>query len=242
MKMPRLRIFAGPNGSGKSTLNTIINPALLGIYINPDEIEKQIILHKYFDFESFSIQTTPTEITGFLMNSILLKKAGLVAQVSALEFVDNKIEFKKVMVNSYFAAVIADFIRQKLVETQTSFSFETVMSSSDKIDFLKKAQQKGFRTYLYYVATKAPSINVSRVKNRVKMGGHSVPEDKIISRYRRSLDLLVDAVKSSNRAYIFDNSDSQGHVLLAEITNGKQIEMKVDLMPDWFKTAFWDKF
>lgn len=74
------------------------------------------------------------------------------------------------------------------------------------------------------------------------MGGHSVPEDKIISRYRRSLDLLVDAVKSSNRAYIFDNSDSQGHVLLAEITNGKQIEMKVDLMPDWFKTAFWDKF
>ena len=150
MKTPRLRIFAGPNGSGKSTLNTIINPALLGIYINPDEIEKQIILHKYFDFESFSIQTTPTEMTGFLMNSILLKQAGLVAQVSALEFVDNKIEFKKVMVNSYFAAVIADFIRQKLVETQTSFSFETVMSSSDKIDFLKKAQQKGFRTYLYY--------------------------------------------------------------------------------------------
>ena len=186
MKTPRLRIFAGPNGSGKSTLNTIINPALLGIYINPDEIEKQIILHKYFDFESFSIQTTPTEMTGFLMNSILLKKAGLVAQVSALEFVDNKIEFKKVMVNSYFAAVIADFIRQKLVETQTSFSFETVMSSSDKIDFLKKAQQKGFRTYLYYgrqkhlasmcrelkIASKWEGIVSQKIKLSVVIGVH----------------------------------------------------------------------
>ena len=38
-----MRMFAGPNGSGKSTLNGVINPTLLGIYINPDEIEKQIV-------------------------------------------------------------------------------------------------------------------------------------------------------------------------------------------------------
>ena len=35
----RLRMFAGPNGSGKSTFKSIIRPELLGIYINPDEIE-----------------------------------------------------------------------------------------------------------------------------------------------------------------------------------------------------------
>ena len=40
--IPRLRMFAGPNGSGKSTLNAVINPSLLGVYVNPDEIEKQI--------------------------------------------------------------------------------------------------------------------------------------------------------------------------------------------------------
>lgn len=37
--IPRLRMFAGPNGSGKSTFKSIIRPELLGIYINPDEIE-----------------------------------------------------------------------------------------------------------------------------------------------------------------------------------------------------------
>lgn len=39
---PRLRMFAGANGSGKSTLKSVINPALLGVYINPDDIEREI--------------------------------------------------------------------------------------------------------------------------------------------------------------------------------------------------------
>ena len=43
----RLRMFAGPNGSGKSTFKSIIRPELLGIFINPDEIEKQIRDYDY---------------------------------------------------------------------------------------------------------------------------------------------------------------------------------------------------
>ena len=39
---PRLRMFAGPNGSGKSTIKSVIRSELLGVYINPDEIEKDI--------------------------------------------------------------------------------------------------------------------------------------------------------------------------------------------------------
>jgi predicted ABC-type ATPase len=35
-----MRMFQGPNGSGKSTLKTIIRPDIVGMYINPDEIEK----------------------------------------------------------------------------------------------------------------------------------------------------------------------------------------------------------
>lgn len=83
-------------------------------------------------------------------------------------------------------------------------------------------------------------INVSRVNYRVSVGGHPVPEDKIISRYYRSLELLPAAVAYSNRAYIFDNS-SQSRFLLAETTNGEEIEVKVEKIPDWFKTALWDK-
>lgn len=73
------------------------------------------------------------------------------------------------------------------------------------------------------------------------MGGHPVPEDKIVSRYKRSLNLLKEAVRFSHRAYIFDNS-SHEHLLLAEITNNDILEMRVGFMPVWFKKALGEKF
>ena len=115
------------------------------------------------------------------------------------------------------------------------------MSSPDKVAFLHKAQQAGYRTYLYFVATEDPDINVSRVKYRVQMGGHPVAEDKIRSRYIRSLELLPEAVAYADRAYIFDNSGAE-RAWIAEVTQGTEIEIKTDQMPAWFKTALWDKF
>lgn len=38
----RLRMFAGPNESGKSTIKSVISNDLLGIYVNADEIEKEM--------------------------------------------------------------------------------------------------------------------------------------------------------------------------------------------------------
>ncbi len=238
---PRLRMFAGPNGSGKSTIKSVIGPQLLGVYINPDEIEKEIARGGFLDLTAFGIHTTSEEILSFFRASALLEKAGLLAEADSLSFNDNKLDFYAVAVNAYFASVAADFLRNKLIEAGKSFTFETVMSSPDKVVLLEKARQKGYRTYLYYVATDDPVINISRVLHRVKMGGHSVPEDKIVSRYERSLNLLVDALRHTNRAYIFDNSKHQ-HIWLAEITDGKVLEMKTDQMPAWFKKAVWDKF
>jgi len=43
------------------------------------------------------------------------------------------------------------------------------MSSPDKVNFLHRAKDAGFRVYLYYVATENPEINISRVAHRVKM-------------------------------------------------------------------------
>ncbi|MBP6733720.1 MAG: zeta toxin family protein [Chromatiaceae bacterium] len=239
-EVPRLRMFAGPNGSGKSTIKSVIRPELLGVYINPDDIEKEIAEWDFLDLKAYQVDTTESEILGFFNSSVLLDKAGLLDEVASLSFSDDKLSFFVVSVNSYFASVAADFIRHKLLERGISFTFETVMSSADKIRFLQKAQQRGFRTYLYFVATEDPIINISRVRNRVRLGGHPVPDDKVITRYARSLGLLLEAICHSNRAYIFDNS---GHskIWLAEVSDGKSLTMKTDRMPEWFKRAVWDR-
>jgi predicted ABC-type ATPase len=239
--IPRLRMFAGPNGSGKSTFKSMIRPELLGIFINPDEIEKEIRDYDFLDLEAYRVQTEEREILDFFIESPLLKAADLLDDAHLLRFNDGKLSFFYAGVNAYFASVAADFIRQKLIECSKSFTFETVMSFPDKIELLQKAQSRGYRTYLYYVATEDPAINISRVRHRIRMGGHSVPEDKIVSRYQRSIDLLMKAIRFTNRAYIFDNSGHE-HVWIAEITDGHMLEMKTDQVPAWFKKALGSQF
>lgn len=237
---PRLRMFAGPNGSGKSTIKSIISENLLGVFVNADEIEAKIKEFGCLDFEHFRINTNEINVLEFFQNSTFLQKVSLTSEALKLSFTENKLQFNDIQINSYFASVAADFIRQGLIKKQQSFSFETVMSSPDKIEFLKKARLAGYRNYLYFVATKNPQINISRVEVRVKEGGHDVPKDKVESRYYRSLNLLLDAIKLTNRAYIFDNSGEKA-VLIVEITDGQQIEIKTSRTPLWFRNNVLDK-
>jgi predicted ABC-type ATPase len=238
---PRLRMFAGPNGSGKSTIKSLISADLLGIYINPDDIQYQIQKHGYMDFSEYQVIATKEEIAQFFNTSLLIQKAGLGNLSTEMKFEENRLRIPKSLINSYLASVLSDFIRRKLIDYKKSFTFETVMSSFDKIEFVKTAQKSGFRTYLYYIATDDPLINISRIAHRVKTGGHSVPKDKIISRFERSVNLLPEAIKYTNRAYIFDNSSEQP-ILLAEITNGKHLELKAEVIPIWFKKTLLEKF
>lgn len=238
---PRLRMFAGPNGSGKSTLKKVLPEKLLGVYLNADELEQLIRERGRLQFSGFEIQrdqSLPESIGQFLRESTLLKLAGLTSTVDSINATPDFVDFSRVEVNSYVASVIADFLRRCLLKQHSSFTMETVMSSVDKVCLLEEAQSRGYRTYLYFIATDDPTINVSRVLNRVRMGGHPVPEEKIVSRYVRSLDFLIPAVRHTNRAYIFDNSaDGRESTLIAEITDGKLVEIKSPQIPEWFRTA-----
>ncbi len=235
-------MFAGPNGSGKSLLKSYLPKELLGVYLNPDEIELEIRRQGVLDFTAYGVTTTAVEVLSFFNGSSFLNSAGFSDATKRLGFAKSRLDFTKVEINSYFASVACDFLRQKLLELKISFTFETVMSHPNKVTLLEQAQRTGYRTYLYFIATDDPEINISRVRNRVKLDGHSVPEDRIAPRYYRSLDLLMDAIRHANRAYVFDNSgDNKRHTWLAEITDGKELELKSDRIPAWFKRSVLDK-
>jgi predicted ABC-type ATPase len=237
---PRMRMFAGPNGSGKSTLKSVIEPYLLGFYINPDEIEKEILDKGFYNLDDLPFKISVLEIIEFFQNSGLYLKLSFSINLDKLQIEDNKLFFLKIPINSYVSAIFSDFLRHKFLENQISFTFETVMSSDDKVALLAKSQSLGFKTYLYYVSTEHPQINISRVSNRVNLGGHNVPQDKIVQRYYRSLDLLFDAIKYSNRVYLFDNSGVSKR-FIASIEEGKAIDIQIDTLPEWFEKYVIDK-
>lgn len=231
-KSPRLRIFAGPNGSGKSTLKESLNPAWLGFYINADDIQRAITSDG-FEISGYPFTLTDAEVFSFWETAAILPEAER-RNIPAIR--DGRI-FLDSLQASYGAAAIAELLRQKLFAARETFSFETVMSHESKVEFLREAQRCGYRTYLYFICTDDPDINIARVNARANTGGHPVPAEKIRERYYRTLDLLPAAIQGSSRAFIFDNSiDNEDRVWLAEFTDGVRVKFKVheDDLPTWF--------
>ncbi len=105
------------------------------------------------------------------------------------------------------AAQKATSMREECVNTKTSFTFETVLSTRRNLDLLIEARKKEFFIRCIYVLTADPQINVFRVKQRFANGGHDVPEDKVISRYKKALDLLPELIQVCDICHIYDNSD-----------------------------------
>lgn len=104
------------------------------------------------------------------------------------------------------AQAIADRRREACIAAKRSFSFETVMSHPSKVDVLVRAREAGFLVQLFFVGIDDPRTNVERVALRVAQGGHGVPTDRIAARWFRSMALLYEAIRSSDDAFIFDNS------------------------------------
>lgn len=232
--MKRMRVFAGPNGSGKSTLVHYITQKFqlnYGYIVNADDIEQQLRKDKRFQFKSCGFQPDESKLIDFFQQSSLAEKYGHSLDYG-LSVTGSVLDIDDLPVNSYLAAMVADYIRHELVALGRTFSYETVLSDRRKLEFMQRAREQKYRIYLYYIATDSPDINISRVQNRVDQGGHDVPEDRIRERYSRSLDLLLDAIRLTDRCFLFDNSNQLKWI--AEITNGKDVALEREDLPNWF--------
>ena len=65
-------MFAGPNGSGKSVLKSCLPTSLLGVYLNPDEIEADVKMQGYLDMKMFGVETTAENVLPAFTESELL--------------------------------------------------------------------------------------------------------------------------------------------------------------------------
>ena len=132
------------------------------------------------------------------------------------------------------AAEHATKLRYECLEQGRDFAFETVFSSDEKLEFLKKAKEEGFFIRLFYVCTSDPAINVARITQRYLNGGHEVPISKVISRYYKSLVNATKAISFVDRAYVYDNSvDNQLPRLLFRKTDGRLFKRYVEDVPEW---------
>lgn len=153
MEKKRMRVFAGPNGSGKSTiLKKILEEkrVRLGVYVNADDIESALRQTKAIKFSDYKLQVSETEMRDFFRRSNFAPVKRNDSHLWTKVFVDDNVFRCDVSVDSYLAADVAEFIRQRLLSIGASFTYETVMSHPGKVEFLNHAMQQGYRVYLYF--------------------------------------------------------------------------------------------
>lgn len=78
----------------------------------------------------------------------------------------------------------------ELLEKEKSFAFETTLSTKSYTEFIKKAHQKKFEVILLFLALDSKELALKRVQTRVTEGGHNIPEEAIIRRFKSGLENL----------------------------------------------------
>ena len=72
---------------------------------------------------------------------------------------------------------------RELADARANFAFETTLASRSFAAWIKSVRSTGYRFHLVYFWVPAPEISIARVKQRVLLGGHHVPEETIRRRY-----------------------------------------------------------
>lgn len=96
---------------------------------------------------------------------------------------------------------------RELLAANKSFTFETTASGTMHRAYLQEAHSKGYEINIMFLWLSSAEQAVERVANRVKMGGHNIPENVIKRRYYRGLkNLLHYYLPIADTALIIDNS------------------------------------
>jgi len=97
---------------------------------------------------------------------------------------------------------------RELVRAKQSFTFETTCSGKSYLRMLRECQKEGWRVSLLFLWLPSAEDCIRRVRQRVRAGGHSIPEDVIRRRYAAGLVTMRDFyLPLANAVRIYDNSE-----------------------------------
>lgn len=116
-----------------------------------------------------------------------------------------------------------------LANQQKSFAFETTLATRFYANWIADLEQKGFEFHLVFLWLESPELAIERVKERVRVGGHNIPEDVIYRRYFKGLRNFFRLYKPIAKTWsVYDNSEN------AEIVaEGNRISEKVFNHKTW---------
>jgi predicted ABC-type ATPase len=96
---------------------------------------------------------------------------------------------------------------ERAINEHKDFAFESTLGGSTMPRLLAEAAAQGFQVRIWYVGLASPELHIQRVRNRVRAGGHDIPESSIRRRWRHSRLNLVQLLPHLTELRVYDNSD-----------------------------------
>lgn len=102
----------------------------------------------------------------------------------------------------------------ELAARRRSFSFETTLSARTYAPWLAQLRDTGYVVHLFYYWLENPELSINRVAERVRAGGHHVPDDTIRRRYSRSVRNFLDLYRPVVTTWqVYDNSNGRARLI-----------------------------
>lgn len=91
-----------------------------------------------------------------------------------------------------------------------SFAFETTLSGRGYARLIPGWQEDGYIVKLFFLRLASPELAIARVRQRVREGGHNIPEPVIRRRFTAGLRNFENLYKPAVGEWaLYDNSDSE---------------------------------
>ncbi|MCR1786344.1 zeta toxin family protein [Nocardioides carbamazepini] len=137
--------------------------------------------------------------------------------------------------HAYAAAQIAETERRARMTAGESFITETVFSHPSKVALAADASALGYLVQLHVIIVPV-DLTVQRVAERVRRGGHTVPEAKIRERYDRLWDHVAAAITIADQSEVLDNSSPRAPFRSCA-TYARGIPVSAATWPPWTPEA-----
>ena len=121
---------------------------------------------------------------------------------------------------------------EECLEKEICFTQETTLSGHRILNTVKRAIEKGYYIRLYYVGLNTVEESLVRIENRVKKGGHNIPDADVKRRFNKRFEDLTTILQYCDEATFYD--DENGFVAVAEYKNGEILQMG-NLKPKWLE-------
>lgn len=118
-----------------------------------------------------------------------------------------------------------------LANNNENFAFETTLASRSFAPWIAKLKkEKDYLFHLTFLMLKNPDLAILRVAERVKMGGHFVPEDTIRRRFNAGFKNFFNLyLPLADSWQMYDNSDVGNPTPVAsKINNDLDINNQID--------------